>query len=97
MEATAEVIDEFIEVHGESNLIEGSQLSFNLLDDEGNWHPGGGFTHAKPEGSFFRIIELPENAQNLDSYKLVIYFETSQYACENVVEDYGVDESKLVG
>src|SRR5690625_4926569 len=97
IEATAEVIDEFIEVHGESNLIEGSELSFSLFDDEDNLTLGGGYVQAKPDGSFLQFIEIPEDAENLDEYTLTISFELSQYKWENVVEHYGEDGSKLSG
>ena len=97
MDATAEADKEFIEVHGESNLIEGSELSFSLFDDEDNLTLGGGYVQAKPDGSFLQFIEIPEDAENLDEYTLTISFELSQYKWENVVEHYGEDGSKLSG
>lgn len=97
MDARAEVKEDFIEVHGESNLIEGSQISFYLYDSEGFLKSGGGYTNVLPDGSFFRIIDPFEDIENLDQYELEISFKPSQYEWENVVEHYGEDESQLKG
>lgn len=97
VEATAEAGKNFIDIQGESNLIEGVELSVSHIDEDDREINSSRNIHTYPDGSFRTWIEIDDEVDSLKETYIKIDYQPTAFNWENTIEQYGENGEKMSG
>lgn len=97
MQATAEAGKDFIDIQGESNFIEGVELSVSHLDEDDRNINSSRNIRTNPDGSFRAWIKIDDEVDEIDETYIEIGYHPTQFGWKHTVEQYGENGEKMTG
>lgn len=97
IEPDAKIDNNFIIIEGKSNLIEGSELIFQLIDEDEYIITPRVMANTNPDGSFFMSFRITEEIEEHEQIFVRVSFEPSEYEWDTVVEHYGAEGENISG